>query len=615
MEGDLLVDLGEVVLAHAELLPAQSAEVDDLLGEGLHGSLGDAAVLLKELGVVHLQGGAAAGAEADDVVVVAVGEGLDVLERDLLDALALAHHVERQAAAGLLHREIDGDLLGLEDLAGGNEVLGIDEVLGAAGKDGHTHDGVEHLRLVLREDVAEGLVGNGRQRLEVVLLHEHHRQVALELRAAGEGTLGLARELQEGVEHLPVGHDRVHEGAHGVLVVLVGDEAAADLAVEARQVDAAGANVLAGFAAHAVLAEHLGLVLAVVEVGQDEADGADVDVAHLVAADEAEHGTDVGARAAAHASEDLVEERILGDLAAAVVEEDHVHDLAALGRGGAGAGAAHPGHVGGQALGRAVAGQDLQGDHGVVDGAHQLVEADEHRVDAGHGLSHAGVAFVGHRGDGAVLGDGEVAAGHAHVGLDEFATQLDAGDLDQAVDVGILLHFGHLGEIVGDLVAAQVDGRHDHVGRCLVAQLDDVLAKVGLVDDEAVSLQLVVELGLFGSHRLGLHDALDVVLLADVGNDLVGFGRVLGEVHVHAALFSLALELLVELVHVSGGFVLELGDGVDKALLVDVAHHLGAVFAVGDGVLVQRLAELLVVQRLVDLAVVLFIGLRCLVHD
>ena len=148
-----------------------------------------------------------------------------------------------------------------------------------------------------------------------------------------------------------------------------------------------------------------------------------------------------------------------------------------------------------------------------------------------------------------------------------------------------------------------------------MAQLDDVLAKVGLVDDEAVSLQLVVELGLFGGHRLGLHDALDVVLLADVGDDLVGLGGVLGEVHVHAALFSLALELLVELVHVGGGFVLEFGDGVDEALLVDVAHHLGAVFAVGDGVLVQRLAELLVMQRLVDLAVVLFVGLRCLVHD
>ena len=64
------------------------------------------------------------------------------------------------------------------------------------------------------------------------------------------------------------------------------------------------------------------------QIGQNEADGSNVDVPHAMTADQTEHGADVGARTAAHATQGLRQHRILQHLATAVVKKNHMHDLA-----------------------------------------------------------------------------------------------------------------------------------------------------------------------------------------------------------------------------------------------------------------------------------------------
>ena len=82
----------------------------------------------------------------------------------------------------------------------------IDEVLGAAAENGHPHNGLVQMRVDLRPAIAEGLVGNGRQRLETLLAQKHHGQMPLDAgafgdtRLAGKGLLRKARKLQQVVD-------------------------------------------------------------------------------------------------------------------------------------------------------------------------------------------------------------------------------------------------------------------------------------------------------------------------------------------------------------------------------------------------------------------------------
>ena len=343
------------------------------------------------------------------------------------------------------------------------KLLGIDEILGAAAEESDPESGIGDFRGDGRPAVTEGLVRDGGQGLEAVFAKQDGGQMALERRAAGKRFLGVGRVLEQAVEEPAVLH---HAGKqlHGRGVAILGIETAADLADESGQVNAAGADILAGLASHAVLAEKPRLVVSVEEVGQNKADGADIDVAHLVAAHQTEDRADVGTRAAAHAAENLREERIFGNGAAAVVQEDDMHDLAVIRIGAALTRAVHEGDIRGDALARGVTGQNLKhGHHGFKVGD-QLVEAGQDHVHAGQRGNHTGVAFVGDRNRGAVFGDGEVTAADAHVAGDEFAAQLHAGHLDQTLDIlALLLHAGGLGEFIGHLVAGEVNGRHDHV--------------------------------------------------------------------------------------------------------------------------------------------------------
>ena len=61
-------------------------------------------------------------------------------------------------------------------------------------------------------------------------------------------------------------------------------------------------------------------------------------------------------------------------------------------------------------------------------------------------------------------------------------------------------------EILLDLSRVQVHGRGDDVARQLVAELDDVLAEVGLDRHDARALEMAVEADLLGDHRLAFGD-------------------------------------------------------------------------------------------------------------
>ena len=336
------------------------------------------------------------------------------------------------------------------------------------------------------------------------------------------------------------------------------------------------------------------------EVGKDQADGTNVDVAHLVAAHQTVHGAHVGAGAAAHAAEHLREQGILGHFGAAVIKKDNVQNLFVVGVGRTGASAAHPGNIRGQALGSGVAGQHLKGHQGIVQLGNQLVQTGNGYVHARQGGDHAGVAFVGNGRNRAVFGHGKVTAAHAHVGGDELAAQLHAGHLDQALHVRILLDAGGLGEVVGHLIARKVDGGHNHVRRTFVAQLDDPFAKVGFVHDQAIAFQGGVQADFFGGHGLGLDHLFNFVFFGNAHDQIVGFFSGDSTVHVHATLFGLGLKLRVQLVHVLTGVVLGIGDLLDQCLFVHFLEHGFAVGTVGHGKGIKGTTQKFVVQGLVQ---------------
>ncbi len=77
-----------------------------------------------------------------------------------------------------------------------------------------------------------------------------------------------------------------------------------------------------------------------------------------------------------------------------------------------------------------------------------------------------------------------------------------------------------------DFAARQVHrGKHEVIRRFL-AELHDELAEVGLDDFAARLLHRVVQMDFLGSHRLGLHDDLRVLLAQDAEDDLAGLLRV-----------------------------------------------------------------------------------------
>ena len=175
--------------------------------------------------------------------------------------------------------------------------------------------------------------------------------------------------------------------------------------------------------------------------------------------------------------------------------------------------------------------------------------------------------------------------------------QLPPGDLDQFFDIRFLAGAGDVGKEVANLVAGDVDRRHDHMRRALMAELDDPLAEIGLGHLEPLVFQGVVEQGLLGGHRLRFDDFFRAGLLSDPGDDIVGRGTIAGEMDPHAGSLGVSAELVVQLHQAGQQAVRGGGDLGHQALHVDLGEGLGPVSPIGDGEGVERPAQVGVVQR------------------
>src|SRR5208337_1902478 len=204
---------------------------------------------------------------------------------------------------------------------------------------------------------------------------------------------------------------------------------------EQGQIDAHGTHRFAGQAVEAVLHDGPVVLAAVVKIGENQADGADIDMAVIVAAHQRIDGTDIGAGAAADAAQDLGKDRIPGQGQAAVVQEDHVHLLAAPRAGAALGEPGDPGDIGGDQLAGGVLGQNLQDAQGRGQVRHQFIQAHQGYMDGWQGGGEAGVTLIGNDSQGAAGGNGEVGAADAHVGGQELLAQLPPGHLYQLADV------------------------------------------------------------------------------------------------------------------------------------------------------------------------------------
>ena len=331
-----------------------------------------------------------------------------------------------------------------------------------------------------------------------------------------------------------------------------------------REIDLDGTNIVARHTERACRAVVV-VGIAVLEHTEIDADGAWDEVGVGISSGTTIDGTSVHAGAATHTLERLPMLGIAEDAAATVIDEDDMHlgtrtrlaEMRGIDRGG---------------LACAMTCEEaLEYAHGLVVGD-DLLKADGDNMELGDGGAHVGVAFVGADYNVARLGDAEVATGHTAVGMHEVVAQVIAGSTGEIGGVGagvpvvaflqeafgsactMLLDDALLAEAGGHLLAGDVDGGHHDVAGRYLHELKDALAKVGLDHVDAVLNEVVVQMALFGEHRLALNHLLDVVLTHDLHDDVVVFVGIFCPMHMHAILLGIGLELLQ--------IVGQMGDGV-----------------------------------------------------
>src|SRR5476649_593676 len=160
-----------------------------------------------------------------------------------------------------------------------------------------------------------------------------------------------------------------------------------------------------------------------------------------------------------------------------------------------------------------------------------------------------------------------------------------------------------LEECVGDLVLGEMDRRRDDVAGRLVAELDDVLAQIGLDRRDAGLLEMLVERDLLGHHRLRLGDGACTHALAEIGDDASRIGGGRCPMNVAAQADHLALELLEVEIEIGERVVLDVARTVAQRL--EFRQALGCLApALGEADLEhgQRVLEVGIRQRAVDVA-------------
>lgn len=139
MVGNLFVGFDEVIFVEAQIVVDKRAEVPDLGSEELCPVGIRRACQKFRIAVFQMAG--TGGTQGDNGIVFASLKGIYVLPGNLEACGPLAHHFQRQAAAGLLEREVNGHAMLVEQLHCCHKLFGIDEVLGTAGEDGHAEAG------------------------------------------------------------------------------------------------------------------------------------------------------------------------------------------------------------------------------------------------------------------------------------------------------------------------------------------------------------------------------------------------------------------------------------------------------------------------------------------
>jgi hypothetical protein len=166
-------------------------------------------------------------------------------------------------------------------------------------------------------------------------------------------------------------------------------------------------------------------------------------------------------------------------------------------------------------------------------------------VHIGNGGAHTPVALVFHQKQGAGLGDGEIDPGKAHLGAGKALAHHHPGN------VGQLFHVFGIGGVRylvvkngGHFILVLVNRGHNDVRRCFVVELNDELAQIGLHGFDAVLFEKVVQVHLFGDHRLALDNGGCIVATHDLQHDLVGLVRIFSPVHLNPIARTIGLQLL-----------------------------------------------------------------------
>ena len=499
--------------------------------------------------------------------------GLDIELRSLLRVLPVAHVSGGSAAAGLAHRHVDNIA---DRVQVGDDSLGdidIGEIEHAAGEHSDLALGIVDLLLNGREDVAERHGGNAHQASALGHAGQEHGQMADEVGALGERLLCNRGDPQHGVEQLSVADRIQSEFVNGVGIGFVAS--LTELHDHLGDVEAAAADL---FAASALQADVLDLVRTLLgdeEVGQDGSDTAGVDFgAGDVAAQKSEGRTYVKTCAAADAVVDLAEIGIRKDGAASgIIEDDRVEFFLFLGVGffvrcDLGRARVHA-DIGCDALARAVTGKCFENIAGVGEALDELLDTEYIEMNIGQGADHTAVAFVGHGEDRTGLCHGDVGAGNAHFGMCELIAHDAAGCLDLLRDDGLVFDFCIFSEVFGDLLLVEVEGRHNHVDRCVAFKSNDELTEVGLLNQNAVVAQDMVHVNFFRRHGFGFNDGLDAFFfyeIADILHCLVG---AVGMEDVAAPGCAVLCEFFDHLIDMLSRIALDFFDAVAGRLKID----------------------------------------------
>ncbi len=417
----------------------------------------------------------------------------------------------------------------------------MNKIGGAAGEQSNPQARSPKLLLDRRHQVAQGFVSNYRQSPPLGQRGKVQGQMPNAAPAIGDGLLQVGGAAQQRMEQPPVTqHATKDQGFAEAKAFLLAD-AAAQLQNDFFQIDLGRTDCRTGPTADAGL-DQLGGLLQTVKKGREHhADSAHIGVTEDMAADGLINGTDVGTGAAAEAAQSVLAIGSLGQGVATVVEE---HDMQLLGRPLLGHRSANPADVGGQGLGRGATGQQLQHPGGILQGWHQLVDADQYYMHRRQSRHQPGIALVGQQRQSARFGYGQISAADAHVGLQKLIPQLLTGHRHQVFDISRLGLTGDLPKKSRHFVAEHVNGRHHHVTGALTGQLHDPFAEVRLQSFDPSRAQGLVKADLLAGHALALDRQFGPAAVGQLDNIVVGSSGIGGTVHLSTGLFGQFNELI-----------------------------------------------------------------------